>query len=231
MRMPLWREGGQRHDQDPIHAADHDMSPGPTFDRVYPALKEQLMSGKFAPGDHLEPATIGQELNSSITPVRDALHRLVGERLVEAPRNDGFRVPFPTEAELRDLYGWNRELADLGLRRPPRKNASRPPVGANATTGAAVADMAALVFRCIARRSANPELEAAVESLSDRLSATRHLEARIFEDASGEIDALRMLLEEQDIPALRRGLAAYHKRRQRAVPDLLVMARRRPERA
>ena len=75
------------------------------------------MHGRFAPGEHLEPVAIGRELNASITPVRDVLHRLVGERLVEAPRHDGFRMPSPTEAELRSLYGWNSELIDIGLRR------------------------------------------------------------------------------------------------------------------
>ena len=206
------------------------MSPGPTFDRVYLALKEQLMSGRFAPGEHLEPVALGEELNASITPVRDALHRLVGERLVEAPRNDGFRVPSPTEAELRDLYGWNSELAELGLRRPSGKSASPRQVDSHADAGAAVADKAALVFRCIAGRSANPELQVAVRAVSDRLSATRHVEARLFEDSAEEIDALRILLEGQDIVGLRRGLTAYHKRRQRAVPDLLVMARQRHDR-
>lgn len=206
------------------------MSPGPTFDRVYLALKEQLMCGRFAPGEHLEPVAIGDELHSSITPIRDALHRLVGERLVEAPRNDGFRVPSPTEADLRGIYGWNRELAELGLRRSDAIKAPPLPVGADADGGAAVVDRAALVFRRIARRSANPELEIAIEAVSDRLAAMRHVEAHAFEDAVEEIDALRMLLEEENIVALRRGLTAYHRRRQRAVPDLLVMARHLRER-
>jgi DNA-binding GntR family transcriptional regulator len=83
------------------------MSPGVTFERVYPALKRQLREGVRVPGTPIEPAIIGNELGASITPVRDALHRLVGERLVEAPQHNGFRVPRPTEAELRDLYAWN----------------------------------------------------------------------------------------------------------------------------
>lgn len=204
------------------------MSPGPTFDRVYPALKEQLMSGKFAPGDHLEPAAIGQELNSSITPVRDALHRLVGEKLVEVPRNDGFRVPAPTEAELRDLYRWNRDLLDLALRR-------RSPGAGSATLYAArqagtqsdqeAPATPAELFRRIAFRSGNPELEAAIENLNDRLAAIRMIEARLFADLEEELAALHSRLAADDVAALRRGLTAYHRRRQRCAPELLVAAR------
>lgn len=200
------------------------MSPGPTFDRVYLALKEQLTGGSFAPGDHLEPTAIGEDLNSSITPVRDALHRLVGERIVEAPRNDGFRVPAPTEAELRDLYGWNRDLLDLALRK------RSPNAGGAALYAARQADLpsdqvastAADLFRRIARRYGNPEHEAAVELLNDRLSAMRIVEGRLFADIEEELAAFRALLAEEDLPELRRANAIYHRRRQRAAPELLI---------
>jgi DNA-binding GntR family transcriptional regulator len=200
------------------------MSPGPTFDRVYLALKEQLTSGRFPPGDHLEPAVLGPELNASITPVRDALHRLVGERLVEAPRNDGFRVPAPTEADLRDLYGWSRTLLELALRAP----ASHGPAATlrmAAPGGGEALDCAADLFRLIARRTANPEHEAAVENLNDRLAPLRLAEARILEDISGELATLRKALEEDDLAFLRRCIGAYHRRRQRCVPEILIASR------
>lgn len=202
------------------------MCPGPTFDRVYVALKGQLTGGAFAPGEHLEPVAIGQELNASITPVRDALHRLVGERIVEAPRHDGFRVPAPTEAELRDLYGWNRELVELAIRRRAvarsRDVPAEPPV-----ENMSLSDRAAHLFRRLARRAGSAELEAAIEGLSDRLAALRGVEARVFDDAMAEIDALCALLANEDMAALRRGINLYHRRRQRAVPDLLATARQR----
>lgn len=200
------------------------MSPGPTFDRVYLALKEQLMSGRFAPGDHLEPAALGEELHASITPVRDALHRLVGERIAEAPRNDGFRVPAPTEAELRHLYGWNGALLDLALRgsadRTPhlRSPSNRSP--ADGDFGAP-ADL----FRCIARRSGNPEHEAAVANLGDRLAAMGPAEAAVLDDVTGELTALAATLEASNLVALRRGIGVYHRRRQRCVPEILIAAR------
>jgi tetratricopeptide (TPR) repeat protein len=84
-----------------------------TFERVYAAIKEQLRRGLHRPGDRLEPALLSEQHNASVTPVRDALHRLTGERLVEAPRHEGFRVPVITEGTLRHLYAWHRDLLRL----------------------------------------------------------------------------------------------------------------------
>lgn len=202
------------------------MSPGPTFDRVYLALKEQLTGGRHAPGAHLEPSLLGEELNASITPVRDALHRLVGERLVEAPRNDGFRVPAPTEAELRDLYGWSRSLLELALRGPDRSK-SQVPWRAAERQDEALADEATL-FCAIARRAGSPEHEAALSNLGDRLASLRLAEAQVFADAAMELEALNAAWEARDLAGLRRGIIAYHRRRRRAVPDILQASRALP---
>src|SRR5947209_12126966 len=86
------------------------MTPPGTFERVYKAIRQRLREGSYRPGDRPEPAALSDELNESVTPVRDALHRLTGERLVEAPRHEGFRVPMLTETTLRQLYGWHLDL-------------------------------------------------------------------------------------------------------------------------
>jgi len=205
------------------------MNPGPTFDRVYEDLKRKLIEGDFAPGHHLEPATLGEELHSSITPVRDALHRLAGERLVVTPRNDGFRVPVLTEAELRDLYAWSGTLVDLALRRqrsasgidrlphPPEIDHSIP-----ADPG--------IFFRRLARDSGSGELEAAVEQLNNRLGAFRRAEETLLDNIALELSSLLGAFGEGQLQELRRLLAAYHRRRQRCVPTLLVAMRRRHHR-
>ena len=80
------------------------MTPPGTFERVYLAIRQWLRDGLYPPGHRLEPAMLSDQLNASVTPVRDALHRLTGERLVEAPRHEGFRIPMMTETLLRHLY-------------------------------------------------------------------------------------------------------------------------------
>lgn len=203
------------------------MSPGPTFDRVYVALKQELASARFGPGDHLDPSRLGEELSASITPVRDVLHRLVGERLVEAPRNDGFRVPAPTEAQLRNLYSWNRELLELALRRGPAGRRGRDPTGFAADTSQPIARLEpGDLFRTIAAASSNPELEAAVISINERLAPVREAEQRLFLDWESELETLRRAVARQEVSEIRRVSAHYHRRRQRSVPELIVDWRR-----
>ena len=54
------------------------MTPSGTFERVYFALKDKLRRGLLKPGERLEPAALSDELFASVTPIRDALHRLAG---------------------------------------------------------------------------------------------------------------------------------------------------------
>ena len=199
------------------------MSPGHTFERVYLAIKDQLVSGRFAPGTPLEPAALGDELNASITPVRDALHRLAGEHLVEAPRHDGFRSPLLSEAALRHLYAWNADLLLLALRgaapTPPSEPTSRwiTPGNAPAPLAASITDL----FATIGRLSPNPEHGIALANAGDRLLPARGVESRILGGRQDELDALAQAWHMRDLAPLRRLISAYHARRKRAAPQIL----------
>lgn len=199
------------------------MSPGPTFDRVYLALKDQLTGGGFAPGDHLEPSLIGEELHSSITPVRDALHRLVGERLVEAPRNDGFRVPMVTELALRQLYGWQADLLRLAVsRHRPEHIAADQHPELRGDAGSPWAD----VFLNLGRASGDHELLCALANACERLAAVQILEERYIPETGEELETFRSLIDAHDLAALKPLIATYQRRRDRAVPQIVAALQR-----
>lgn len=194
------------------------MSPGVTFERVYFALKAEVGSGRHGAGEHLEPSALSADLNASITPVRDALHRLVGEGLVEAPRGDGFRTPLITEIGLRHLYRWNGTLLDLAARAPGGKAALPDEAG--------LLDRTETLFLAIARRPGNPEHAAAVARLSERLRPMRHIEADLLADANAEIDELSALLPDDASGPLRRALAVYHRKRERLAAEIVEQLHR-----
>lgn len=204
------------------------MSPGPTFDRVYRALKSRLLAAGFAPGEHLEPAAIGEELHASVTPVRDALHRLAGERLVEAPFHDGFCAASFTEAELRDMFGWCATLIDLALR---GVQVQATAVGPDPTrSGSDYPGEVSDLFMTMIQGLGPCELAMAIEGIVERLAAVRTVEPAVFDDTAEELGELHFLLASGNVAALRRGVATYHRRRQRAAPDLLAALRRETQR-
>lgn len=197
------------------------MSPGVTFERVYHELKRMLAEGELAPGAPIEPALIGKRIASSITPIRDALHRLTGERLVEAPNHNGFRVPLPTETALRDLYEWNAKLVGLGARRV------RASVGAGAGLEVGLEDdvgaATARLFAEIARAGGSAEHVRAVQRLSDRLAPFRRLERKILEGLAEEHRNLASHFLRGERAALIKLLDRYRRRRLLVTPRLLAV--------
>ena len=189
-----------------------------TFERVYAALKLRLSQGMYKPGERLEPSALSDDLNASVTPVRDALHRLTGERLVEAPRHEGFRVPMLTESTLRQLYAWHRDLLLLAL-----LNHRGP------APGAQIADMPASeqerqrsLFIALVESAVNSEHVAALKALSERLQPVRRLEQEFLDATDAETTEIVHALRLNDRKRLRQSLIRYHRRRQKIVPELLA---------
>lgn len=192
------------------------MSPGVTFERVYNELKRMLAEGELAPGTPIEPALIGKRIASSITPVRDALHRLTGERLVEAPNHNGFRVPLPTEAGLRDLYQWTDQVLRLAARRRQQRAGNLQGITPSSTQGAT-----SVLFLEIARCTGSAEHVRVLESLNDRLAPFRRVETRVLDDIATEYRMLLHHHEANDSVSLARAIGLYHRRRMRVTGAIL----------
>lgn len=194
------------------------MTPPGTFERVYAAIKQRLREGLYRPGDRLEPSMLSDELDASITPVRDALHRLTGERLVEAPRQ-GFRVPMITETTLRHLYAWHRDLLILAV---VNRWTEPPEWRGRVDLDRATPDEKRMSpFLILAQMTGNPEHVQALEAITDKLQPVRLLESALLDAADEETQQIAAALRTGDRRQLRRSLVRYHRRRERIVPELL----------
>jgi DNA-binding GntR family transcriptional regulator len=190
------------------------MSPVQAMERSYSTLKHMLRDGHFAPGTRLEANRIADKLGVSMTPVRDVLHRLVGERLVEASTGEGFHVPRFTEAALRDLYEWHSALTLIAIR--TARQDPTPLADSAEASDTSLAERTSQLFESIAAAAPNREIRAAVASAGDRLHPFRLIEPQVLEPMLGELDVLSLF--DAGLPqAVRR----YHLRRMRAVPELL----------
>lgn len=60
--------------------------------KVYTAIREHILDGSFAPGERLVESRIAEQIKTSRTPVREALHLLENEGLLESVPRAGYRV-------------------------------------------------------------------------------------------------------------------------------------------
>lgn len=194
------------------------MNAGVTSERVYDALKVRLLGGDVSPGERLEPKKLAALLASSVSPVRDALHRLAGEHIVEMRTAEGFQLPLVTEPGLRDLIHWNGELLRLALRRWP---AGTPGEIEPSPTEDYAARLRTL-FGLIAARSGLAELGRQVEAASDRLTAARIAESRVASDAQDDIADIAAAIETGDARSIAHRIAAYHRQRMALVPAIVA---------
>lgn len=190
------------------------MSPLQAMERSYRALKGQLRDGVHLPGHRLEANRLADDLGVSMTPVRDALNRLAGERLVEASSGEGFHVPRLSEGELRDLYEWHSALIIMAVTTAtkfPDDDQVREALDAGAR-----ADVTSALFSLLAEAAPNAELRVAIHGAGDRLHPYRRSEASVLGHMLGVLeDAIA------PGPGQRAAIRRYHTIRMRAVPQLV----------
>src|ERR1700761_6333320 len=93
------------------------MAPDPALhDQIYAALKLDLRSGMLLPGQHIDLQQFSERHRASVTPVREAVCRLIGEGLVQFQRYGGFRLIPLEEDELREAYYLNAMMIAAAIR-------------------------------------------------------------------------------------------------------------------
>jgi DNA-binding GntR family transcriptional regulator len=90
---------------------------GTQKDRVYLALREALMYGRYPPGETVTVRSLSETFGAGTMPVRDAVQRLVAERALQFLPNGRLRVPALDARELRDLIDLRLVLECYAARR------------------------------------------------------------------------------------------------------------------
>ena len=190
---------------------------------VYGQVRRALRAGRYAPGQRIDPATLAAEFNTSPTPVRFALYRLVGEALVADHARAGLHVPLLTEVALRDLYDWMERLllmaCDIGVTAAAQETGALEIASAN---GDLVRPTWQL-FDAIARATAHRSLHHAVKQANDRLAPIRWAKQGLLEGGVEELSQLGRHWQARDIPALKSALRSYHERRKQLVPSIVAL--------
>jgi DNA-binding GntR family transcriptional regulator len=82
-----------------------DEAPGSTLSaHVYQDLRNAILTGKYLPATQLTLRALAEELGTSITPVREAVHRLAAERAVVLSPNKNIRIPELSRLEIDHLW-------------------------------------------------------------------------------------------------------------------------------
>lgn len=184
-------------------ATDHQAS-----QRVYVELKRDVLAGQTV--GHLHIGALALRYATSVTPVREAMLRLVGERLIAVRSAGGFIVIIRQEQEVRNLYAYNMELALLASAwtngdpvdiLPPHDepHGLDPPID--------------VFFSALAARTSNIALVAAIGTVNDQLCRIRRAEQGHLTGLAQEFTKLEQLAESGAKVALHRALRTYHRRR------------------
>ena len=184
------------------------MSPAHVVEPACKKLKQMLMEGVWPPGEKLEALRLADELGISMTPVRDCLNRLVGERLVDMTHGEGYRVPRMSEKDFRDMLAVNAALLDLALVARSEESSDVEFKSENSP----YADRVGSFFDFMASLSGNVIIMETVRSLNERMHAGRMKEPVVIPDTLQELKELEQLATKQDA-GLGNKLQIYHQRR------------------
>lgn len=79
-------------------------------ERAYQFMRNKLALGELPPGTRLINRALAKEIGVSLTPVREALNRMISEGLLEYRAGLGTFVPIPNIRDLQELYDLRKTL-------------------------------------------------------------------------------------------------------------------------
>lgn len=213
----------------PRSSAGHRTAEGP-----YRRLKDLILRNHYRPGMHLKVADLADELGVSTTPVREALNRLVVERLIDGAPGLGFFARQPSELEIRNLYDMNQWYLGLALSEAERASAhpdsSRISALISALSGVqpdspeggeSVANATGEFTLLVAEQARNSEIFRSIGNINDRLYYVRVGESRLLKDAVSQLVTMFQQFHARQLDDLRHSIKTYHEARTAVLPDLM----------
>lgn len=79
-------------------------------------FKQQILNGELNPGDRIVETKVAKSLGISQTPVREAVHRLSGERIVTLVPNKGPVVNDLQKSDIFEIYSLRAMIEGLAIR-------------------------------------------------------------------------------------------------------------------
>jgi DNA-binding GntR family transcriptional regulator len=73
-------------------------------DSIYTLIRRSIMAGRYPPGTQLKEEHLAEMMGVSRTPVRAALQRLIGDRLLRSQANRGVFVPEWTTRDIQEVF-------------------------------------------------------------------------------------------------------------------------------
>lgn len=84
-------------------------------------LRVEILTGELSPGTRLRQASVAERMQTSTTPVREALRQLAAEGLLDMDPHRGVVVHQPTDEELEEVYEIRGVLEPLSIRKTVRR--------------------------------------------------------------------------------------------------------------
>jgi GntR family colanic acid and biofilm gene transcriptional regulator len=89
-------------------------------EKIYHQIREQLITGRFVPGQQLTLRSLARVLGTSLIPVRDALQRLESLGVLETQANRTMIVPRLSQEKLTEIREVRESLEGLAAERAAR---------------------------------------------------------------------------------------------------------------
>lgn len=183
-----------------------------THDRVYRNLKDDILSGRIAPAGRLTAAQIARDYQASMTPVREAIYRLVGEGVVIMREGGFFTTPFDPQM-LADILDLSQKLLVIGLNRWNGETLpSWSPMPVDDLCAADCVQLVEEVFQHLFDRTDNQAISSWGRAANDRLHSLRIADCEAHRRARLECRTIFNHALQRDRTRLGRQILAHHRR-------------------